>query len=155
MAWAQITNVPISYRRHFFMRLLRKTFSDFWASSTFLQSREMPDPACWLLQHTHLQKKKGGGLLDRNVSGQKVHYYPMASPVHMEFSPSGTLGRCDPESTQLSASTFLRDRDSEQSIRRGTMAASGPGVSICSVQLWLLCTPFHVPEKRHLSLPWA
>ncbi|KAL0618977.1 DNA-directed DNA/RNA polymerase mu [Plecturocebus cupreus] len=33
-------------RRRFSMRLQRKTSSDTWASSTFLQSKEMPEPAC-------------------------------------------------------------------------------------------------------------
>lgn len=69
-------------------------------------------------------------MLDRNVSGQKAHCHPMASPVHMEFSPVGTLARCDPESTQLSASTVLRVRDSEQSIHCGTTTASWSAVSI-------------------------
>ncbi|XP_063670271.1 DNA-directed DNA/RNA polymerase mu isoform X14 [Pan troglodytes] len=38
-------------RRHFSKQLQRKTSSDTWASSTFLQSRETPEPAC--VPHFH------------------------------------------------------------------------------------------------------
>eukprot|EP00074_Homo_sapiens_P065198 XP_011513587.1 DNA-directed DNA/RNA polymerase mu isoform X13 [Homo sapiens] len=38
-------------RRHFSKRLQRKTSSDTWALSTFLQSRETPEPAC--VPHFH------------------------------------------------------------------------------------------------------
>lgn len=77
----------------------------------------------------------------------------MASPVQMELSPPETLVECDPESTQLSASTLLQSG----ALSSSYIMALWQSEVLVLVQLWLLClpqsAPFSVPEKRHMSLP--
>ncbi|XP_054350748.1 DNA-directed DNA/RNA polymerase mu isoform X13 [Pongo pygmaeus] len=69
-------------RRHFSMRLQRKTSSDTWASSTFLQSRETPEPAC--VPHFH-----SGNRAAPNLATECLQADMLPPDPHLHPSPPG------------------------------------------------------------------
>nr|XP_055149262.1 LOW QUALITY PROTEIN: DNA-directed DNA/RNA polymerase mu [Symphalangus syndactylus] len=74
-------------RRHFSMRLQRKTSSDTWALSTFLQSREMPEPAC--VPHFHSGNRAAPNLATECLQADML---PPDPHLHPSLPGPGSAG---------------------------------------------------------------